>query len=164
MPTSVAPAIPFCVLTGQTLYNFAANDLIGQQWEYRRDRRGRLVLLDFWGTWCIPCQHAIPHLKVLQQRFGPHGLEVVGIAYEQGSPTEKAQKVKWVRDRLQVNYRLLLGGDMATCPLRTQFAIAGFPTLILLDENGRIIWRAVGLEPQQLGELDAILRQRLGSH
>ena len=61
------------------------NDLNGQTWEYR-NRRGRLVLLDFWGSWCMPCQQAIPHLRMLQSQYGAHGLEIVGLAYENEAP------------------------------------------------------------------------------
>lgn len=164
LPQSRPPQAPFCALTGQTLYDFALQDLQGQEWQYRRDHRGRLVLLDFWGTWCGACCQAIPHLRIWQQRFGPAGLEVVGIAYEQGTPEEKSRKVRRVADRLQINYRLLLGGETARCPVRGQFGVAAFPTVILLDEGGRIIWRSTGLEAPQVAELDAILRQRLGAH
>lgn len=164
LPQSRPPQAPFCALTGQTLYDFALEDIQGQEWHYRRDHRGRLVLLDFWGTWCSPCRQAVPHLRIWQQRFGPSGLEVIGIAYEQGTPAEQAQKVRRVADRLQINYRLLLGGAMAQCPVRSQFGVAAFPTLVLLDESGRIIWRSSGLESPQVAELDAIFRQRLGAH
>jgi thiol-disulfide isomerase/thioredoxin len=155
-------AVPSCVLTGQTLHNFALNDLNGQPWEYARNRRGKLVLLDFWETGCVPCLHAIPHLNILQQRYGAYGLEVIGIAYETGSPIEQTQKVNRVRQRLQVTYALLLGGDKGPCPVQSQFGVTLFPTLVLLDESGRIVWRSVGLSPQQRKELEIIIGQRLG--
>jgi thiol-disulfide isomerase/thioredoxin len=162
---STGPAqVPSCVLTGQTLYNFALNDLNGQSWEYRRDHRGRLVLIDFWGTWCVHCLHAIPHLNILQQRYGRYGLEVVGVAYEDGTALEQVQKVNRVRQRLEINYRLLMGSDRLTCPVRTQFAVSHWPTLVLLDENGRIIWRGEGLEGPQIRELENVIKQRLGVH
>lgn len=159
---STGPArVPSCVLTGQTVHNFALFDVSGQPWEYRRNHRGRLVLLDFWGTWCVHCLHSVPHLNILQRTYGPAGLEVVGIAYEEGTPMEQAQKVNRVRQRLQINYRLLLGSDRAQCPVRTQFGVINWPTLVLLDESGRIVWRSEGLEAPQIKELDTIIKQRL---
>src|SRR5262249_38800879 len=133
-------------------------------WEYR-NRRGKIVLLDFFGTWCTPCRNAIPHLNILQQNYRRAGLEVVGIDYQQDEPTfqEHARRVQYVRDRMQINYRLLLGGTMMNCPVRTQFDVQRFPTLVLLDENSRIIWRSEGLEQVQLEELTMLIRQRLGA-
>src|SRR5262249_37421478 len=153
---------PSCLLTGQILHNFALNDLNGQPWEYRVNRRGRLVLLDFWETKCVPCQYAIPHLKGWQQLYGAYGLEVVGIAYEEGTPQERCQKVNRLRQRLGINYRLLMGSDRSQCPVKIQFGVVAFPTLVLLDEDGRIIWRSEGLGAGQIEELENIIKQRLG--
>jgi thiol-disulfide isomerase/thioredoxin len=163
-PGSAAPArppVPYCQLTGRQLYNFALNDLNGQPWEFRQ-HRGRLVLLDFWGTWCLPCQNAIPHLRILQHQYGPAGLEVIGIAYETGTLLQQIQRVNLVAGRLQVNYRLLLGGDRDRCPVRTQFQVSAWPTLVLLDETGTIVWRSEGVDPQKWQDLDLVIRQRLG--
>jgi thiol-disulfide isomerase/thioredoxin len=163
-PPQFGPArVPSCQLTGQTLYNFALNDLSGQPWEYRQ-RRGRLMLVDFWGTWCVHCLHAVPHLNVLQERYGPYGLEVVGIAYETGTPAEQVRKVNDVRNRLHMNYRvLMMGSDRETCPVRQQFGVKNWPTMVLLDESGRIIWRGEGFEVQHFRELEVIIQQRLAA-
>jgi thiol-disulfide isomerase/thioredoxin len=154
--------VPSCDLTGLTLNNFALYDLNGQPWEYRTNRRGRLVLLDFWQTSCVPCLQAITHLRILQQSYGPNGLEVIGIAYQDGPITKQIEDVNRVRQLRQINYLLLLGGDRGQCPVRSQFAIGAYPTLVLLDETGRIIWRSEGLTGRQLGELETIIKQRLG--
>src|SRR5262249_1794078 len=105
-----SPPIPFCSLTGRQLDNFGLYDLNGQPWEWRQ-RNNRLTLIDFWGTWCVPCQQAIPHLNILQDRYGSKGLEVVGIAYEQGLPQYHAEQVRRVAQRTKINYTLLMGGD-----------------------------------------------------
>jgi thiol-disulfide isomerase/thioredoxin len=148
------------VLTGQFLVNFALNDLNGQPWEYRK-QRGRLTLVDFWGTWCTACMYSVPHLKGLQDKYGNYGLRVVGIAYEEGPVAEQVMKVNRVKQRLAINYTTLLGAPRGECPVLQQFNVHAFPTLILLDDTGRIIWRSEGLDRQQQAELDHILRQRL---
>jgi len=160
---SAVPPVPSCSLTGGVLYNFALNDLSGEPWEFRK-QHGRVTLIDFWGTWCMFCMQSIPHLKVLQDRYGQNGLKVVGIAYENGPPQYHAEQVERVRQRLQVNYTLLLGSDRNTCPVRTQFRVASWPTVFLVDENGRILWRGEGLDKTHLTELEAIIRQQLGVH
>ena len=162
LPPAGPARVPSCVLTGQMLYNFALNDLNGQPWEYRHDHRGRLVLLDFWTSPCLPCVHAMAHLKGWENRYRPYGLEVIGIAYVDGTPQEQAQKVNAVRLAKQINYRLLMGSDASTCPVKAQFAVYRFPTLVLLDETGRIIWRSEGLTREQVPELEAIIKQKLG--
>jgi thiol-disulfide isomerase/thioredoxin len=164
--SGVSPPVPSCVLTGNQLHNFALPDLTGQPWQFHGGHRGRLVLIDFWGTWCPPCLYAIPHLNILQDRYARYGLEVIGIDYEHGPPQEQAQKVNRVRQRLAINYRVLLGTDNPDepprCPVRTQFGVSSWPTLILVDENSRIIWRSEGLDAQKLQELEIIIKQQLG--
>src|SRR5205085_2781060 len=109
-------------------------------WDYRRDHKGRLTLIDFWFSSCGPCLQAIPHLVELQRNYGPYGLEVVGIAYERGNPAEQVQKVRSIRGRYTINYTTLLGGGgPGPCPVRTQFEVNAFPTLILVDESGQIL-------------------------
>jgi hypothetical protein len=102
----------------------------------------------------------LPHLVDLQRRYGPRGLQVIGIAYEDGSPAEQQQRVNFVRQRLGLNYRVLLGqGDH--CPVKNALAVHSFPTLILLDEQGNILWRTEGLDSSQLAQLENEIRRRL---
>lgn len=157
---ALATRVPSCVLTGRQLDNFALNDLAGRPWEYR-GHRTKLMLVDFWGTWCVPCRQTIPHLNILQNRYGPYGLKIVGIAYEYGTLAQQTRKVQDVHDHLGINYQLLLGSDMITCPVKTQFGIANFPTLVLIDENSRIIWRNEGLNSDKLQELDSLIKRQL---
>jgi thiol-disulfide isomerase/thioredoxin len=149
------------VLTGKQLHNFALYGLDGKPWEYR-NHKGRAVLLFFWETTCVPCRAAIPYLKIFQNVYGPKGLEVIAVAYEDGPLLEQIRKVDAVRERLSLNYRLLLGGDVASCPVRTQFGVNAFPTLVLLDERSRIVWRQQGLEANKLQELERLIKLQLG--
>jgi thiol-disulfide isomerase/thioredoxin len=155
--------VPSCSLSGKQLHNFALNDIDGKPWEYRRDRKGRLTLIDFWGTWCVPCQHAIPHLNDLQWRYGEWGLEVVGIAYEYGTLQQQATNVRRVANRLKTNYRLLLGaGYDSDCPVRRQFQVRKYPSLFLIDEKGTIVWESrEGLGQREVQELEFEIKKRL---
>ncbi len=157
------PQQPLCVIRNNRVENFGLNDLNGDFWEFRKKQVGRqLFLLDFWGTWCGPCRQAIPHLVGIQERYRAYGLQVVGIAYEhEGTPEQQAQRIKGFRDRMGVNYTMLLGGDMRFCPVKTQFRVEAFPTLVLLDAQGNILWRSEGLDDAKQAELEGQIRWQL---
>ncbi len=153
--------VPSCVLVGNRLHNLALRDVDGRTWEFRQ-RQGKLVLLDFWYTECIPCQHTIDHLKILQTNYGP-GLEVVGVAYELGPVAKHATKVRSVAERKHINYRLLLGsGHDSPCPVRDQFQVFRYPTLFLLDQDGKILKKYEGLSKENLVDLETLLQYHLG--
>jgi hypothetical protein len=86
-------------------------------------------------------------------------LEVIGIACEKGAPADSVRRVKDIRGKLGVNYRLLLGDDGAHQPVEHQFAITAYPTLVLVDVDGAIIWRGEGTG--RIGDLEQILKRRL---
>ncbi len=155
---------PWCVLQGRQLKNLALYrvGLDATVWEYRRHHKGRVVLLDFWSTTCQPCLQTIPRLCDLQRDYGQYGLEVIGIAYETGTFPEQVQKVQSTRGRLLINYTTLLGGGgRGECPVKSQFQISRWPTLILLSQNNEVVWRETGLpSAEKLAELrNEITRQ-----
>jgi thiol-disulfide isomerase/thioredoxin len=162
-PAAPAAPVPSCVLVGKQLINFALRDLNGDAWEWKRHRKGKLVLIDFWSTTCVPCLHTVPHLRILQEKHGWAGLEVIAIANERATTDEeKAHKVAGMASRLNTNYRLLLDGGNA-CPVRRDFAVQYLPTLVLLDENGWIVWRHEGqLSKPELEDLELLIKRRLG--
>lgn len=160
-----APArVPSCVLVGKQLVNLALNDINGEPWEFKTSRRGKLILLDFWSTTCLPCRETTPALRQLQSQFGSQGLEVIGIACEDGgSAPEQAYRVNALCQKLQINYRQLLSSG-GQCPVRTQFGIHFVPTLVLIDANdqGRIVWHHEGKPDRStLAELERLIQRKL---
>ncbi|MBI1915501.1 MAG: redoxin domain-containing protein [Planctomycetes bacterium] len=156
--------IPWCKLVGKRL-DFGLYDLTGQPWELSRNRKGRLVLLDFWHTECPPCRAAIRHLNALQREFGVAGLEVVGIAYEAGLPEERVRRVREVQQQTgPIHYTILMGGHRdapSSCPVRSQLEVAAHPTLFLVDEDGTVVRKFVGLDALQLHDLTLEIERRL---
>ncbi len=161
-PSKQETPVPSCVLVGNRLINFALSDLQGNTWEWKRHRLGKLVLLDFWSTNCVPCLIAIPHLRDLQARFGYAGLEVIGIANENsGSLQQKKNRIARVCHNRQTNYRLLMGTG-ANDPVLNQFGVRVYPTMVLLDERGTILWRHEGaLTRRDLDGLERFIQMRL---
>jgi thiol-disulfide isomerase/thioredoxin len=165
-PISATP-VPSCDLRGKQLYNFVLAGTDGQLWEYKRNRLPgtKVTLIDFWGTWCGYCRVSIKsHVNRLNDWYGRQGLEIIGIAYEQ-EPTYAAQvrTVEAARRELGINYRILMGLNPTSCPVKRDFEVKGFPTLVLLNDKGEIIWRKDGLpnEPE-FEQLKVIIRKELG--
>jgi thiol-disulfide isomerase/thioredoxin len=168
-PTSQAPAettpVPSCQLVGRRLINLALYDQNGSVWEYRKSRGGqgrpgRLVLIDFWHSRCGPCLAAMHHIVELNQQYGPYGLDVIGIAYETGTLEQQLAQVRSIRGRYGIRYPTLLSGG-PNCPVRSQFDVQAFPTLILIDENGDIVLRKEGLSQRDYEELKLEIYKRL---
>jgi thiol-disulfide isomerase/thioredoxin len=157
--TAPAPTTPACYIANGRVHSLSLADLNGGTWDFSQ-RRGRLVLLDFWGSWCVPCLKAIPDLVRLQSTYGGQGLEVIGIACERGPAYDHARPVRMVRQKIpSINYRLLLAEESGRCPVQAQFQIRQYPTLVLLDADGTIVWRG---GPDQMRTLEQIIRRRLG--
>ncbi len=137
--------------------DFVLPDLQGRPVRLQ-DLDADFVLIDFWGTWCGPCRNSIPHLVELQKRYDPKRLRVLGVAYEQGPTREHAAKVAQSMRELGINYPVLLAEqDGKPCPLATALKVGNYPTMILLDRHGRILWRETGSNPMTLGRLDRVV-------
>jgi hypothetical protein len=161
-PPALPTQIPSCVVVGKTVDNFALYDLDGQPWELRRNRTGRLVLLDIWTQPCAPCLVAFKYIEDLNRRYSRDGLEVVGIAYLRGSTAEQAEHARLVRARNSIRYKTLLGaGD--SCPVRRKLAPYGYPTVLLLDEKGTILWSNTGFDEYVARQLETVIRNQLES-
>jgi thiol-disulfide isomerase/thioredoxin len=99
--------------------------------------KGRVVLVDLWGTWCKPCLAAIPGLIQLYRKHHRHGLEIVGLSYEQNAPdpVTAVQMVKQFVRQAGIPYTCAMG-DQATLEKIPDFK--GFPTSILIDRSGKV--------------------------
>jgi thiol-disulfide isomerase/thioredoxin len=149
---------PVCEISGQRVTRLVLTELDGMTWDLR-NQHSELILVDFWGSWCQPCLRAIPHLVDLQRRYGPYGLEVVGIACEGEQGDQRDMTLRQVREKMNIIYPILLAEDRASCPVQRTFGIRSYPTLILLDKHGVILARADGANFTQI---DAVIQQRLG--
>ncbi|HIE10132.1 MAG TPA: TlpA family protein disulfide reductase [Kiritimatiellae bacterium] len=103
--------------------------------------RGRVVLLDFWATWCRPCRSEIPALNRLHNEMEGRGLVMIGMTVDRGSP----DRVAAAAARLHIKYPLAL----ADSGVQAAFGgIRAVPTKILIDRRGRVRDRIVGVVPE----------------
>lgn len=116
------------------------------------DYKGKVMIVDIWGTWCPPCRMEIPHFIELQKKYSKQGFEVVGINYEDGSPEEVKKLIKDFMKENGMNYTCVVGDD-ATRDRVPNFE--GFPTTLFIDRSGKVRLKEVGYKP--LAELEAIV-------
>ncbi len=138
------------------LVDFQLPDLNGQPVRFR-DLDADYILLDFWGTWCQPCVGSIPHLVELQKKYGPNKLRVVGIACEKDPMERRKANVGAAAAKLGINYSVLVASMDGSCPVQRDFQVRFYPTMILLDRKGKILWRAEGATESNLYRLDRAL-------
>lgn len=122
------------------------------------DLKGRVVLLDFWGSWCGPCRASMPHLKTLYTLYKDKGFEVVGIAQERGKTLEESS-ASWKKaiDELGIHWvNILNNAGKEKLDIVKAYGISGFPTKILLDAQGNILLRVTSSGADDA--IDAALR------
>jgi cytochrome c biogenesis protein CcmG/thiol:disulfide interchange protein DsbE len=122
---------------GQPVPDFTAQDIYGNTFNFS-DLKGKVVILDFWATWCAPCKVEIPWFLDLYDRYKGQGLEVVGVAMDD----EGMSVVKPFAEKLRINYHVVLGNEN----LATQFGgIVGLPTTFIIGRDGKIVAQHQGL-------------------
>lgn len=120
------------------------------------DLKGKIVLVDFSGTWHRPCQMNIPHLIALHKKYSEHGVEVVGLNYEIGSAEEAGARITNFVKEHGVTYPCLLGDE----PTKDQIPdFEGFPTMLFIDRKGQVRLKHAGYTPQAV--LEAVIETLL---
>ena len=138
------------------MIDFGLPDVDGRSVRFK-DIDADLVLIDFWGTWCAPCIESIPHLVNLQERTNGKKLVVLGVACEPDDPATAASKVTAMARKMNVNYPVLLSRNDGSCPVQQAFRVQAFPTMILIDREGHVLWRDQGATPATLARLDHMI-------
>jgi thiol-disulfide isomerase/thioredoxin len=114
--------------------------------------RGKVVILDFWATWCTACRLISPRLSAWQAKFGPQGLSVLGITDD---PVEDALQGA---SKFGIRYAVATDESYAT---QRAFGVRALPTLFVIDKKGIVRDVAVGFDPSREKKLEALLQQLL---
>lgn len=99
--------------------------------------RGKVVLLDFWATWCAPCRESIPHLVDLYKKFHDQGFELIGMSMDKSGDVEIVRRFVQSMD---IPYPIIITPDEVT----KKYKVTGLPTTVLIDRKGNIRDKMVG--------------------
>ena len=153
-----APSLPPMAQTpkaGSAAPDFTLPDLKGKEVQLS-SFKGKAVVIDFWATWCEPCKIEMPWLVDLQTKYGPQGLQILGVAMDDADePTIQA-----FAHKMGVNYPVLKGTE-AVADLYG--GLDGLPATFFVDRSGKIVDVAVGLTNQSVLE-DSIKRSLEQTH
>lgn len=119
--------------------NFTLTDLTGRQWTLQ-DLRGKVVLVNFWATWCPPCRKEMPDLDALYHEFAPKGLVILAIS------DEDAAKVRPFIAEHHFTYPILLDPGRK---VNERFQVEGIPKSFLYDREGRLAAEAIDMRTRK---------------
>ena len=115
------------------------------------DLKGKVVLIDFWATWCVPCVEAMPALKKLYEKYKEKGLEILAVSID-----EDAREVRPFATENKLNF------FVAHSPtLRERFKAETIPTTLLIDKHGNLRYRKVGFEEGDEREIEVVIIELL---
>jgi thiol-disulfide isomerase/thioredoxin len=116
--------------------------------------QGKVVLLDFWATWCGPCKMAMPGVQRISEKFAGRPVAVVG-----ANCWEKSDPAAFMKSN-GYTYELMLNAD----DLAKKYGVSGIPTFVILSPNGEQVYKSVGYDPNHEQEIARIIEEQLAKN
>ena len=115
--------------------------------------QGRVLVVDFFATWCQPCRMSIPHLVKLNQKYGKQGLQILGMSADEGGQ----QIVKSFAAEQHINYPVALAGDTVT----DAFGIRSVPVMFVMDKKGKVAGVFRGYSDEIADSMEVLVKKLL---
>ena len=112
-----------------------------------QDFQGKVLYLDFWASWCVPCRDSFPFMNHLSEHYGANNLQVVAVNLDK----DRTQALAFIAD-YPANFTLLLDPQNQ---LATALAVQGLPTAFLFDANGLLMHRFIGFNAHKARQVQA---------
>jgi thiol-disulfide isomerase/thioredoxin len=122
--------------------------------------RGKVVLLDYWATWCGPCQMATPTMESLYRKFGPKGLAVVGMSVDD---SHSVANVKPFMKHFGMTYTVT-ASPIANGRAEAAYQVQGIPSQFLIDKKGIVRWSQSGFSMNEGPKLASMIKRLLAEH
>jgi len=116
--------------------------------------RGKVVVVDFWASWCAPCRQSFPWLNAMQSKYGRDGLVVIGVNVDR----VRAEADRFLRD-VPATFEIAYDPDGS---LATQYDVPGMPTSYVFDTSGKLVGKHVGFRNASRTEREAEIQKLLG--
>jgi cytochrome c biogenesis protein CcmG/thiol:disulfide interchange protein DsbE len=110
--------------------------------------RGKVVLLDFWASWCAPCREETPHLIELQQKYGDRGLQIIGVSMDDSPDPARA-----FYQQFHMNYPVVMGNAKTG---ERYGGVLGLPIAFLINGDGRIYAKHIGATDPAIFEKEVV--------
>ena len=129
--------------------DFSFKDITGKKVSLS-DFKGKVILLDFWATWCVPCKQEIPGFIELQKKYGDRGLLIIGLSVD-----DSMNMAKTYATQMKMNYPILLAEGKEDI-LKAYDPIPSIPVSIIIDRGGRIVSRHLGIASMDVFEKEIV--------
>lgn len=137
---------------GEKLKSFSLPGIEGDETVTQSSFKGRVLVVNFWGTWCKPCLKELPEFDQIYRRYRKHGMTLLAIATD-----EDAQAVKDVVTEKKWGAKIAIAGEAYA----GQYGSAKFPFTFVVDHKGVIKASYRGYKPECMGQLEADIREQL---
>lgn len=135
---------------------FSLTSMSGDKTIALADYKGKVLIVDFWATWCPPCKREIPHFNELYEQYKGQGLEILGVSVDQGGAEAVRQYMDSSAPSLKPAYPVV----MADREIQVAYGpIGSIPTTVIIDRKGNVQQRIVGYREKE--ELELILKALL---
>jgi peroxiredoxin len=138
------------VSTGDRAPDWTLRDIHSQ--EHRlSDYDGKVVVLDFWATWCAPCLPVSPHMQAIHEKYADRGLMVLGIHYnDRGDPAAYMKEHGFT-------YPCMVDG----LEVAKKYGVSQIPTIMVISPKGEVVHRQTGFAQSDLRQIERVIQQQL---